>query len=105
MAARAGGPFPPTAAAQDPTKCAALRTGWRFERDGYLTMELQVSSATLGIGGRPMMEGLLYHAAHALAQGVIDVSGGDRCWYSKTRSREELAAGSGIKVWDRGRRP
>lgn len=76
---------PPSADTQDPTKCAALRTGRRFVRDGHLTMELQVSSAALALGGRPMMEGLLHHAAHGLAltRGIVDVSGGDRRWHNK----------------------
>ncbi|MFB8441219.1 hypothetical protein ACFC7A_19455 [Streptomyces niveus] len=76
---------PPTADAQDPTKCTALRTGRRFVRDGHLTMELQVPAGTLGLGGRPMMEGLLHHAAHGLAltRGIVDVSGGDRRWHNK----------------------
>ncbi|AEM88636.1 hypothetical protein [Streptomyces violaceusniger] len=80
---------PPTAGAQDPTKCTALRTGRRFIRDGRLTMELQVSSGTLGLGGRPMMEGLLHHAAHGLAldRGITDVSGGDRRWHNKRYGR------------------
>ncbi|KUM95744.1 hypothetical protein AQI95_43055 [Streptomyces yokosukanensis] len=80
---------PPTVTAQDPTKCTALRTGRRFERDGHLTMELQVSSATLGLGGRPMMEGLLHHAAHGLAltRGITEVSGGDRRWHNKKYGR------------------
>ncbi|WP_326759197.1 hypothetical protein OHB35_15600 [Streptomyces phaeochromogenes] len=77
--------IPPTAGAQDPTKCTALRTGRRFVRDGHLPMELQVSSAALALGGRPMMEGLLPHAAHGLAltRGIVDVSGGDRRWHNK----------------------
>ncbi|MFD7915110.1 hypothetical protein ACFV30_31055 [Streptomyces sp. NPDC059752] len=80
---------PPTAGAQDPTKCGALRTERRFVRDGHLTMELQVSSGTLGLGGRPMVEGLLHHAAHGLAltRGIVDVSGGDRRWHNKRYGR------------------
>lgn len=39
---------PPTAGAQDPTKCTALRTGCRFVRDRHLAMEIQGSSGTLG---------------------------------------------------------
>ncbi|MEU9061740.1 hypothetical protein AB0D13_23475 [Streptomyces sp. NPDC048430] len=79
---------PPTPGAQDPTKCAALRTGRRFVRDGHLTMELQVSSGTLGLGGRPMMEGLLHHAAHGLAltRGVSDTSSAGR-WHNKRYGR------------------
>ncbi|MFE3380245.1 hypothetical protein [Streptomyces anulatus] len=80
---------PPTAGAQDPTKCTALRTGRRFVDDGHLTMELQVPSGTLGLGGRPMMEGLLHHAAHGLSftRGIVDVSGGDRRWHNKKYGR------------------
>jgi len=80
---------PPTSGAQDPTKCTALRTGRRFVRDGHLTMELQVSSGTLRLGGRPLMEGLLHHAAHGLAltRGITDVSGGDRRWHNKRYGR------------------
>ncbi|MFJ4478817.1 hypothetical protein [Streptomyces xanthochromogenes] len=72
--------IPPAARAQDPAKCTALRTGRRFVRDGLTTMELQVSAGTLGRGGRPMLQGLLHHAAHGLAldRGINDVSGGDR---------------------------
>jgi hypothetical protein len=79
---------PPTASAQDPTKCAALRTGRRFVRDGHLAMELQVSSGTLGLGGRPLMEGLLHHAAHGLAltRGVSDTSSAGR-WHNKRYGR------------------
>ncbi|MYT21247.1 hypothetical protein GTW69_13260 [Streptomyces sp. SID7760] len=79
---------PPTAGAQDPTKCAALRTGRRFVRDGHLAMELQISSGTLGLGGRPMMEGLLHHAAHglALARGISDTSSAGR-WHNKRYGR------------------
>ncbi|MGW5295919.1 hypothetical protein [Streptomyces bacillaris] len=74
---------PPAAGAQDPTKCTALRTGRRFVRDGRLTMELQVSSGTLDLGGRPMMEGMLHHAAHGLAltRGVSDTSSAGR-WHN-----------------------
>lgn len=39
---------PPTAGAQDPTKCTALRTGRRFVRDGHLTMELRCPPAPSG---------------------------------------------------------
>lgn len=39
---------PPAASPQNPTKCTALRTGRHFIRNGQPTMELQVSSATLG---------------------------------------------------------
>ncbi|MFB7090804.1 hypothetical protein [Streptomyces sp. NPDC056296] len=79
---------PPTVGAQDPTKCAALRTGRRFVRDGHLTMELQISSGTLGLGGRPMMEGLLHHAAHGLAltRGVGDTSSAGR-WHNRQYGR------------------
>ncbi|MCX4826158.1 hypothetical protein OG883_41545 [Streptomyces sp. NBC_01142] len=80
---------PPTAGAQDPTTCSALRTGRHFDRDGTLTIELQVTSGTLGHGGRPMMEGLLHHAAHglALARGITDISGGDQRWHNKQYGR------------------
>ncbi|MGW0604083.1 hypothetical protein [Streptomyces sp. NPDC002640] len=80
---------PPTAGALDPTNCTALRTGRHFERDGHLTMELQVSSGTLGLGGRPLMEGLLHHAAHGLAltRDIVDVSDGDRRWHNKRYGR------------------
>ncbi|MFZ3562707.1 hypothetical protein ACOKM5_42995 [Streptomyces sp. BH097] len=86
---------PPTAGVQDPTKCTALRTSRRFVRDEHLTMELQVSSGTLGLGGRPMMEGLLHHAAHGLAltRGIVDVSGGDRRWHNKRYGRLALEVG------------
>ncbi|MGW4025743.1 MULTISPECIES: hypothetical protein [unclassified Streptomyces] len=82
---------PPPAGAQDPTKCTALRTGRRFVREGHLTLELQVSSDTLGLGGRPLMEGLLNHAAHGLAltRDIVDVSGGDRRWH---KNRYKLLA-------------
>ncbi|GHH54743.1 hypothetical protein [Streptomyces candidus] len=85
---------PPTAGAQDPTKCSALRTGRRFVRDGHLTMELQVSSGTLGLGGRPMMEGLLHHAAHGLAltRGVRDTSSAGR-WHNRRYGRLALELG------------
>ncbi|MGW0670674.1 hypothetical protein [Streptomyces sp. NPDC002746] len=103
---------PPAAGAQDPTKCTALRTGRRFVRDGHLTMELQVSSGTLGLGGRPMMEGLLHHAAHglALARGIVDVSGGDRRWHNKKYGRLAREVGlvppaRAAKVIGRGRCP
>ncbi|MEE1931214.1 hypothetical protein V1J52_24055 [Streptomyces sp. TRM 70351] len=80
--------IPPTAGAQDPTKCAALRTGRRFVRDGHLAMELQVFSGTLALGGRPMMEGLLHHAAHGLAltRGISDTSSAGR-WHNKRYGR------------------
>ncbi|WP_331736491.1 hypothetical protein [Streptomyces sp. NBC_00045] len=80
---------PPTAGAQDPTACAALRTGRSFDRDGTLTIELQVTSGTLGYGGRPMLEGLLHQAAHglALARGITDISGGDQRWHNKQYGR------------------
>ncbi|MFD9428113.1 hypothetical protein [Streptomyces sp. NPDC060054] len=58
---------PPSTDTQDPTKCAALRTGRHFIRDGSIRVELQVSSGALGFGGRAMLEGLLHHAAHGLA--------------------------------------
>ncbi|MFH8520159.1 hypothetical protein ACH4CE_34785 [Streptomyces gelaticus] len=89
---------PPAAGAQDPTKCTALRTGRRFKRDGHMTMELQVSSGTLGVGGRPLMEGLLHHAAHGLAltRDITDVSGGDRRWHNKRYGR--LAREVGLTV-------
>ncbi|MFF9432045.1 hypothetical protein [Streptomyces sp. NPDC014746] len=76
---------PPTAGAQDPTKCTALRTGRRFVRNGHLTMKLQVSSGTLGLGGRPLIESLLHHATHGLAftRDIVDISGGDRRWHNK----------------------
>ncbi len=76
---------PPPLGAQDPTACSALRTGRSFYREGTLTMELQVTSGTLGYGGRPMLEGLLHHAAHglALARGITDISGGDQRWHNK----------------------
>ncbi|MEU5136956.1 hypothetical protein [Streptomyces californicus] len=79
---------PPTIGAQNPTKCAALRTGRRFVRDGHLVMELQVSSGTLGLGGRPVMEGLLHHAAHgmALTRGIKDTSSAGR-WHNKRYGR------------------
>ncbi|WP_262388143.1 hypothetical protein [Streptomyces parvus] len=49
---------PPTVGAQDLTECTARRTGRRFERDGHLIMELQVSSGTLGLGAtRPGRSG------------------------------------------------
>ncbi|MGW0670688.1 hypothetical protein [Streptomyces sp. NPDC002746] len=75
---------PPTTGPQDPTKCTALRTGRHFIRNGQPTMELQVSSGTLGVGGHPLMEGLLYHAAHGLAltRGINDTSSAGR-WHNK----------------------
>ncbi|QFR02568.1 hypothetical protein F9278_15125 [Streptomyces phaeolivaceus] len=103
---------PPTTGAQDPTKCTALRTGRRFERYGHLTMQLQVSSGTLGLGGRPMMEGLLHHAAHGLAltRRIVDVSGGDRRWHNKkygSLAREVglVPPARAAKVIGRGRCP
>ncbi|WP_257132922.1 hypothetical protein [Streptomyces sp. ms184] len=68
---------PPTAGAQDPTKCTAQRTGRHFVRNGQPTMELQISSGTLGLGGHLLVEGLLHHAAHGLAltRGINDTYG------------------------------
>ncbi|WP_331759224.1 hypothetical protein [Streptomyces anulatus] len=79
---------PPTAGPQDPTKCTALRTGRHFIRNGQPTMELQVSSGTLGLGGHPLMEGLLHHAAHGLAltRGINDTSSAGR-WHNKHYGR------------------
>ncbi|MDX2407358.1 hypothetical protein NJO91_30060 [Streptomyces microflavus] len=75
---------PPTAGAQDLTKCTALRTGRHFIRNGQPTMELQVSSGTLGLGGHPLVEGLLHHAAHGLAltRGINDTSSAGR-WHNR----------------------
>ncbi|MGW4652313.1 hypothetical protein [Kitasatospora sp. NPDC004289] len=76
--ATAGGP------AADPTRCATLRTGREFTRDGTLTVELQVSPAVLCHGGRATLQALLHHAAHGIARrrGVKEVSSGYR-WHNK----------------------
>ncbi|MFC9125693.1 hypothetical protein ACFT4A_02455 [Streptomyces sp. NPDC057099] len=103
---------PPPASAQDATKCTALRTGRRFVRDGHLTMELQVSSGTLGLDGRPLMEGLLRHAAHGLAltRDIVDVSGGDWRWHKNRYGRLAREVGltppaRAARVIDMGRCP
>ncbi|MCC3767583.1 hypothetical protein [Streptomyces sp. UNOC14_S4] len=72
--------IPPSAGAQDPVQCSALRTGRHFTRDGHLAVELQVTASTLGLGGRPMLGGLLHHAAHGLAlvRAIKDTCGDGR---------------------------
>ncbi|MFJ6384621.1 hypothetical protein ACIQI7_32020 [Kitasatospora sp. NPDC092039] len=72
----------------DPTRCATLRTGREFTRDGALTMELQFSPAALRHGGRANLQALLHHAAHGVARrrGVKEVSSGYR-WHNKHFAR------------------
>ncbi|MFF2080565.1 hypothetical protein ACFVXG_38105 [Kitasatospora sp. NPDC058162] len=72
----------------DPTRCATLRTGREFTRDGVLTMELRFCAGTLRHGGQANLQALLHHAAHGLARrrGVKEVSSGYR-WHNKHFAR------------------
>ncbi|MFI9162836.1 hypothetical protein [Kitasatospora aureofaciens] len=72
----------------DPTRCATLRTGREFTRDGALTMELQFSAGTLRHGSRANLQALLHHAAHGLARrhGAKEVSSRYR-WHNKHFAR------------------
>ncbi|MFF1691693.1 hypothetical protein [Streptomyces sp. NPDC058254] len=75
---------PPSGTRFSPAKCATLRTGQHFVRAGAITMELQVSAASVAHGGRAMMQGLLHHAAHGLAlcHGIRDTNSAGR-WHNQ----------------------